>query len=112
MPEPITQKMLMELVRIGRLDEAILVGRPGGFELLVRYGSFERTLCGARGAARTFAALNTAAGFLRTLGLQKFSVDTSGFEPGRLRKPRPDRATALKKTKTRPTQLSLLQGGQ
>ncbi|MDW9238623.1 hypothetical protein C7S16_3741 [Burkholderia thailandensis] len=48
--------------------------------------------------------LDNASKYLCGIGLPRFQVDASGFVPGRMRKPRPDRAEALKRTKTGPKQ--------
>jgi len=74
---------------------------------MVRVGSSERMLANARGSIRLFS-LENAARFLNGIGLQRFEIDTSNYTPGRLRKPRPDRAEALKRTRTLPRQSILL----
>jgi len=62
----------------------------------VRVGEQERTLETARGATRLFASLDTAASFIRDIGLPRFVVDMTEYQPGRLRRARPDRSEALK----------------
>jgi len=75
---------------------------------MVRYGSVEKNLVTSRGEVRLFANLNTAVNFLRQQGLTRFQVDATNYEPGRLRKARPDRAAALRNTRTSPRQPELL----
>lgn len=106
--ETISHQILKELVEAGSVRGACLVGQRGGFGVVVRYGMVERTLSSTRGQVRLFASLDTAMPYLKRLGLPRFEVDASSFEPGRLRKPRPDRAEALRKTRTRPTQQKLI----
>jgi hypothetical protein len=62
----------------------------------------------SRGNLRQFASLNTAVDFLRRVGVARFEVDAEEYERGRTRKPRPDRAEALRGTRTRPRQQSLI----
>jgi hypothetical protein len=87
---------------------ASVVGKRAGFGIVVRLGGGDRSLGTTRGEERLFANLNTAALFLRDVGLPRFEVDITEFEPGRLRKARPDRADALRKTRTKPIQERLL----
>jgi hypothetical protein len=99
---------LRELVEAQSVRAACVVGLKGGYAVTVRYGLIERTLATTRGEVRVFASLNTAADFLRKLGLAKFEVDATGYEPGRVRPARPDRAEALRKTRTKLKQAELL----
>jgi hypothetical protein len=80
---------------------ATVNGQQRGYSLLVRIGGGQRTLITSRGGVRLFATLDTAGAFVRDLGIPKFGVDMSGHAPGRLRKPRPDRAVALRGTRTK-----------
>lgn len=106
--EIITQQALRELLAAGTTIAVRVEGQKGGYRIAVRYGTAERLVCSTRQAARVFASLDTATSFLRRLHLATFEVDASGFEPGRLRKARPDRAEALRNTRTRPRQGALL----
>lgn len=99
---------LRELAGANSIRSACVVGQKGGFAIVIRYGPIEKILSSTRGGIRLFASLNTATDFLCKLGLTKFEVDATGYEPGRLRGPRPDRAEALKKTRTTPIQQTLL----
>lgn len=67
---------------------------------MLRTQEEDRTLLTSRDKIRLFASLDTAAAYLRNVGLERFEVDTSKYVPGRLRKPRPDRAEALRRTRT------------
>ncbi len=108
MPQAITTKTLKELLASGSPCKACVVGFKGGFGMVFHYGTAERILSGVRGAPRLFASLNTAVSYLGQLGILKFEVDASGFQPGRLRGPRPDRAEALKGTRKLPKQERLI----
>lgn len=103
----IREPALRELVAAGSDVRLCLVGRMGGFALEVRRESYQRRLVSARGTLRVFG-LDGAISFLRGIGVGQFEVDASSYEPGRIRKARPDRAQALRGTRTRLRQASLL----
>ena len=67
-----------------------------------------RVLGTSRGPVRRFGSIDTVGLFLRDLALHRFSVDLADYQPGRVRGPRPDRAEALRKTRTSPKQAQLL----
>src|SRR5262245_3957758 len=103
----IRESTLKELVDARTVLGARLVANGSGFAMVVRYGMTERALASTRGQVRMFASLNTAAEYLRRIGLSSFEVDAANYAPGRLRAPRPDRAAALARTSTRPKQALL-----
>lgn len=100
-----TLKNLLEGAAVKRLR---LQGQHGGFFLVVELGEVESVLESKRGLVRQFASLNTAACYLQRLGASKFEVDATEYVPGRIRAARPDRAEALRSTRTRPRQQPLL----
>jgi hypothetical protein len=77
--------------------------------IIVRLGNRNKTLTliTSRGKVRLFASLDTAAALMKDIGLSRFQVDMAGHQPGRLRSPRPDRAEALRLTRTRMQQQPL-----
>jgi hypothetical protein len=97
----IKETVLRELIQASTELTARIVGRDNGFIVLFRLASGEKALVTTRGAMRFFASLNTAAAFLGDMGLLRFEIDISHYRPGRLRSPRPDRAAALRLTKTK-----------
>ena len=101
------EQTLRELVIGGFVTSATVVGQRGGYGVSIRQGTTESFLSTSRGEARLFT-LETAARFLRQIGIARFEVDASNYEPGRIRKPRPDRAEALRKTRTTPRQATLV----
>lgn len=107
MPPLLRELVLRELVAIGSVSSVLLVGCRGGFVITVLAGE-TRTLSTARGQPRIFSNLNTATVYLRGLGIERFEVDARGFVPARLRNARPDRAAALRLTRTIPRQSALL----
>ncbi|MBK7080417.1 MAG: hypothetical protein IPH55_06560 [Betaproteobacteria bacterium] len=102
--DTIKEATLRELAEAQSIRSAIVLGRPGGYAISVRYGMTERALATSRGGLRLFT-LDAASRFLRELGLSRFEVDVSGYEPGRIRKARPDRASALALTRRQPSLL-------
>jgi hypothetical protein len=86
---------------------ATVSGQQRGYALLVQVGGGQKTLVTSRGGVRLFATLDTAGAFVRGLGIPQFGVDMSGHTPGLLRKPRPDRAEALRGTRTKLQQQAL-----
>jgi len=97
----IKEPVLRELVQASAVAGATITGQEKGFSVSVHCGNGDRTLATTRGAVRLFATLDTAGAFIRGVGLPRFEVDMTGHEPGRLRKARPDRAEALRHTRTK-----------
>lgn len=105
--DTIREQALRELTAAGTSMRICMVGRSGGFALEVRCENYSRQLATSRGALRLFS-LPTATSYIRSLGLTTFEVDAAKYLPGRIRKPRPDRAAALRGTRTRLRQAPLL----
>lgn len=72
------------------------LGRKGSFVLEIRFGDGLALLANAHDEVRSFAALSTLASFLARLGCHQFQVDTTDFEPGRVRPAQPERSAAMK----------------
>lgn len=100
----IKEPMLRDLVGANSIGSTCVTGQVGGYSIVVRFGQVKRTLATTRGDIRLFR-LDNASKFLCELGIAKFEVDATAYKPGRIRKPRPDRAAALRGTRTK-----LLQG--
>ena len=96
----IREGILRELVDSLAVSGVVIRGERQGFSLSARVGGKDRVLETARGQARLFASLDTAASFAKGIGIPLFEVDMSSYQPGRLRSARPDRSAALKKTRT------------
>jgi hypothetical protein len=108
-PDLITETALRHLVDMRALSAVVVIGVPQGFTLKVESGAgVGRVLQTVRGDVRRFASLDTAGAFLKAIGLTEFLVQTTDFKPGRLRRARPDRAEALKNTRTKPKQQELV----
>jgi len=88
---------LRELVEAGSVRSASIIGLPGGYAIQVRFGLSDRALAARTGDVRIFSKIDGAAKTLRSLGVVKAELDTSGYSPGSvLSKRRPDRTQALK----------------
>jgi len=109
MTETIRETTLRELLGGGSPLSTSARGQTGGFVVAVRYGSREQFLASTRGGIRLFPNLTALAVFLRRLGISRFEVDAADYEPGRVRKARPDRAVALRRTRTKPSQASFFE---
>ena len=90
--------MLRDLVAAGVVETITATGKAGGFEVVVKFGNVERVLGNARGAGKVFASLDTIAVQLLRLDIKEFVVKAAGYQPGRVRGPRPDRAEAMRRT--------------
>ena len=108
MQNAIREATLRELIEAGSIMSTAAVGQRGGFCVSVLCGNKKRVLANARGSIRLFANLTSLATYLRKLGVSAFEVDTRQYLAGRVRQARPDRAEALKRTRTKPTQGDLL----
>ncbi|WP_244130564.1 hypothetical protein [Burkholderia latens] len=68
-----------------------------GWALSARCGAHDRFLSAKRGDVRVFRRFETLVGFLRDIGISRFDVDASTFDPDAAgRASRSDRAAALK----------------
>jgi len=108
--QTIREPTLRELIKANSIGSALAVGQFGGFALAVQCGDTQRYLGSTRGSMRIFPNLNTLTSFLRKLGISRFEVDAGDYRPGRVRAARPDRAEALRRTRTQPRQGSIFEG--
>ncbi len=83
MRDMINTPTLRALAEAGSIRSAQIVGVTGGFALVVKYGLIERKLEAKRGHLRLFRSLDTAAPYLRSLGITSFTVDTANWESDR-----------------------------
>jgi hypothetical protein len=98
--DTIDHATLSRLAEADLLRSAQLVGQAGGWALSVKFGVAERLLSAQRtGKVRLFRKMETAAEYLRGLGIVRFEEDSSGYdtEIAKAARRRPDRAEALKR---------------
>lgn len=79
--DTIDQATLVNLVQAGAVNGANVIGQPGGWEVVVRYGRVEKALSAKRGQVRLFRKLDTLDNFLRGIGLAQYQVDARKFDP-------------------------------
>lgn len=72
---------LEHLVEAGAVKGASIVGQPGGWGVVVHYGLTERVLAARRGAVRKFKKFETLVDYLKSIGLAKYQVDATNYEP-------------------------------
>jgi hypothetical protein len=72
---------LSRLVEAGAVHGANIIGQPGGWEVVIKYGMTERALAAKRGTIRTFRKFETLVSYLKGIGVAKYQVDAAGFDP-------------------------------
>jgi hypothetical protein len=93
-PDTIDGKAVKNLAIAHALHGAIVLGQPGGFAVVVKYGVSERAVAAQRSRRmRIWRNLNTAAAYVRDeLGLLRFEIDMSEHDPAAVELKRPDTA--------------------
>lgn len=86
------------LVEAGAVRGADVIGHPGGWSIVVKYGMTERALAQRRGAVRSFRKLETLIRYLKDVGLSQFNVNAADYDPDALKttRVRPDSAARMK----------------
>lgn len=96
--ETIDHATLAKLAEAGLVRGVRVVGQPGGWGVLVRYGKTERALAAQRSQqARLFRKLETLVGYLKGVGIARFDVDAVKWDTvGPTARKRPDTSAAMK----------------
>lgn len=79
--ETIDHNTLARLVEAGAVRGANIIGQKGGWGLVIQYGMTERALAAKRGAVRIFKKLETLVSYLKDMGIAKFQVDATLYDP-------------------------------
>jgi len=97
--ETLDHGTLTRLVEAGAVRRAHVVGREGGWALVVKYGKGEHPLAAQRSRqVRVWRKLETLVVYLREMGIARFEVDAVNYHPDPLHaSKRPDRAEALRR---------------
>lgn len=98
--ETIDHSTLTRLVEAQAVRAAHVIGQPGGWSIVVKYGMTERALAArrTRGEVRIFKKLETLVGYLKELGVSSFDVNAADYDPeGGKTVTRPDKSAALKR---------------
>lgn len=88
---------LQHLVEAGVVKGADVVGQPGGWGIVIKYGVTERALAARRGAIRIFSRFETLVNYLRSIGISQFNVNAINYDPADKRS-RPDSSERMKRT--------------
>jgi len=88
---------LQHLVEAGAVRGADVVGQPGGWGIVIKYGMSERALAARRGAIRIFSRFETLVNYLKSIGISQFNVNASNYDPADKRS-RPDSSERMKRT--------------
>jgi hypothetical protein len=72
---------LSRLVEANAVNGANIIGQPGGWGVVIKYGMTERALAAKRGTVRIFRKFETLVGYLKGIGVAKYQVDATGFDP-------------------------------
>ncbi len=71
---------LQHLVEAGAVRGADVVGQPGGWGIVIKYGMTERALAARRGALRIFIRFETLVNYLKSIGILQFNVNASNYD--------------------------------
>jgi len=94
----IDHNTLSRLVEAGAVRGAHVVGQVGGWGVMIKYGMLERPLSATRSKKiRTFKKLETLVAYLKEIGISRFDVDATQYDPATVQTyTRPDRAEAMR----------------
>lgn len=90
---------LVDAIKAGIIRDAAVIGQNDGWGLLVSYGKAKRALAARRGNIRVFRRFESLVSYLRNVGINHFRVDSSSYQPERVKKTRrrPDTAERMKR---------------
>lgn len=96
--ETIDHNTLSRLVEAGAVRGAHVIGQTGGWGVMIKYGMLERPLSATRSKKiRTFKKLETLVAYLKEIGISRFDVDATQYDPATVQTyTRPDRAEAMR----------------
>lgn len=95
--ETIDHQTLMRLVEAGAVHGATVIGQPGGWGVIVQYGTTERAVAAKRGPVRVWRRFETLASYLQEMGLNRYQVDAVNYKPESLRESTPKRPDAAER---------------
>ena len=90
---------LSRLVEAQAVRGADVVGQPGGWGIIIKYGMVERPLVTRSGRLRIFRRFDSLVSYLKDIGIAKYIVDASGYDPAAVKSTivRPDASQRLKR---------------
>ena len=96
--DTIDHATLTRLVEAEAVSGANVIGQPGGWGIVIKYGMTERALAAKRGSIRIFRKFETLVGYLKEIGLVKYQVDATGFDPAALKSTRRSEVASARMT--------------
>jgi ribonuclease HI len=96
--DTIDHTTLTHLVEAGAVRGAEVIGQPGGWGVVIKYGKTERALAARRGAVRNFKKFETLVSYLKAIGIAEYRVNAANYDPvaTKARTTRPDATARLK----------------
>jgi len=93
-PETIDGKSVRGLIEGRAIKSALVLGQPGGYAVVIRYGTQARAVAAQRSRRmRLWRNLNTAAAYVQSeLGVERFEVDMRALDISAEDRSRPDAA--------------------
>lgn len=96
--ETIDHAILQRLVEAGAVRGVDVIGQPGGWSVVFKYGMTERALAVRGGKIRIFRKMQTLVAYLRELGIVQFHVNAANYDPTVTTRPgRPDTSERMKR---------------
>ncbi|ABB33773.1 hypothetical protein GeomeDRAFT_3347 [Geobacter metallireducens RCH3] len=96
--ETIDYAILQRLIEAGAIRGAEVIGQPGGWSVIFKYGMTERALGVRGGKVRIFRKIETLVAYLRELGIVQFTVNAANYDPTTTIRPgRPDTSERMKR---------------
>lgn len=77
--ETIDHHTLTRLVEAGAVRGATVIGQPGGWGVVIQYGTTERAIAAKRGPVRVWRRFETLANYLKDMGLYRYQVDAVNY---------------------------------
>jgi hypothetical protein len=78
--DTIDHTTLAHLVEAGAVRGADVIGQPGGWGVVIKYGMTERTLAARRGAVRIFRKFETLVSYMKDMGIAEYRVNAANFD--------------------------------
>ena len=97
--ETIDHTTLSRLVEAGVVRGVDVIGHPGGWSVMVKYGMTERMLAARRGTVRSFRKFETLVAYLRPLGIVHMNVNAANLDPESFKssRARPDASARMRR---------------
>ena len=97
--ETIDHTTLSRLVEAGVVRGVDVIGHPGGWSIMLKFGMVERMLAAKRGTIRSFRKFETLVAYLRPLGIVHMNVNAANYDPEsfKVSRARPDASERMRR---------------